>query len=185
MTIMTGETAPQRAEPAAVTYHDQPQRLRVEDQHQTIEFDGARIGFASTETAETSRWTEIEIFRTASDKYIVHRVGVSLIYHDAAAVCASGSLTDVSDLRKNDNDPCDRCRPQPVSQLSDGVRVRRETDRHSSDVVKTPQELIKALSLRRTNGSTYLSAVARDALVDAAGHDTAIAALTSTVIRVD
>lgn len=189
---MTGEIPAQRAaeaiaEDAAFRTH------RVPDQHQTLEFDGRRIGFASTETEDTTRWTEIEVFVTRSGKYVVHRVGVSLTYHAAGAPCASGSLMSVEEMLRDtapddidaEHVPCEKCKPAPASMLPPTDNVRRETDRHSADAVANPPELIKALSLRRPNGSSYLSAVARDALSDAARHDTAIGTLMNTTVRID
>lgn len=201
MTIMIDQAAPDHSVPAQRAHGADPpsspsspftqpsreseiSRIKVADQHQVLEFDGRLIGFASTETSETTRWTEIEIFRTKAGNYVVHRVGASVVYHDPKAPCASGSLAQSDELLADgdDHQPCDRCRPLPLSRLPHGSRVRRETDRHSADAIRSPEELIRALSLRRPNGSSYLSAVARDALDDAADNDETIARLTNKTV---
>lgn len=165
-----------------------PRLFRVHDQHQVLEFEGERIGFASTETPDTVRWTEIEIYRTTAGNYVVHRVGASVVYHDAKAHCASGSLTTPAALLNEDpnadHEPCDRCRPAPISRLDPKFQIRREADRHSADPAKTPEELVKRLLLQRPNGTSYLSAVARDALTQAARMDAGIAKMTGQTVYI-
>lgn len=150
----------------------------VQDQDRIYEFEGRLIGFGSTETVVTDRWTEIEIYKTVGGSYIVHTIGVSLLYHDIDAECASGSVISVKRLydsaRKGDQHrPCHSCRPGTLAQLIDqpDERLRRESNRHSVKVVGHAKELASALELQRPNGTSYLSAVAREALREAITND--------------
>ena len=159
--------------------------ITVRDQHQMLEFDGRLIGFGSTENDKSTRWTEIEIFATKGGNYVVHRVGASVLYHKANSNCTSGTLTRVSQLDANEiHEPCDVCKPGRLKDLDGTDRVRRESDRHSADAVESTEALVQALSLKRPNGSTFLSAVAREALTDAAEHDDRIAGLTHQKVHI-
>jgi hypothetical protein len=165
-----------------------PTKIRVHDQHQVLEFEGEQIGFASTETPDTVRWTEIELYRTTAGNYVIHRVGASVVYHDAAASCASGSLTTAGRLQSEDPDadhePCERCRPPRIEKMDPKRPIRREADRHSADAVTSVEDLVKKLLLQRPNGTSYLSAVARDALTQAAHTDPAIAKMTGQTVYI-
>lgn len=180
------EIPEQRATPSPD--HDGLATIRVHDQHQVLEFKGERIGFASTETPDTVRWTEIEIYRTESGNYVIHRIGASVVYHDAAAPCASGSLTTPARLLAEpgdmDHEPCERCRPPAITKMDPNRQIRREADRHSADAVRTVEDLVKKLLLQRPNGTSYLSAVARDALAQAARTDPEIAKMTGQTVYI-
>jgi hypothetical protein len=169
----------------------QVKKWTVQDQDRIYEFDGSLIGFGSTETVVTDRWTEIEIYRTVGGSYIVHTVGVSLLYHDIDAECASGSVISVRRLydsaRKGDQHrPCGQCRPGPLSALirQPDDRLRRESNRHSVKVVKNAGNLNEALQLKRATGEPYLSAVAREALREAVANDDGIRDALSVKIRI-
>lgn len=159
--------------------------IKVRDQDRVLEFVGERIGFASSESPTSLRWTEIEIYRTEAGNYVVHRIGVSLVFHvltgGSGRNCKSGRVTDGADImRDRDAEPCPDCRPV----LMEVERYRQETDRHSAEAVAEPQELMKALSLTRENGAPYLSAVASAALREAAEHDQRLASLVKATVYV-
>lgn len=153
-------------------------RYKVNDQYQVLEFEGVKIGEASTEVEDQPRWTEITIYRTVGGSYIVHRVGVSLVYHRSGPQsCSSGVGKSVRELlADNDRDyePCDKCQPGDLDDLDRGSRVRVETDRHSAEAVGI-DKLVGALTLRRQNGSEYVSNVAQNALTEAIHNDPELA----------
>lgn len=53
----------------------------VQDRLREIEFSGRELGRATTEKDDSLRWTEIVIYKTSGGKYIIERLGRSLIYH--------------------------------------------------------------------------------------------------------
>ena len=165
------------------------EQYRVRDQFNTLTCAGQLIGEASTETPESSRWTEIKIYKTVGGSYIVERVGVSLVYHDADAPCASGVSRTVADVLDDDRElePCERCRPSDIYDTKNKVslshRIKVETDRHSASATDV-RGVVPALTLRRDNGSEYVSNVAQAALTEAIHNDPELASALaeSTVI---
>lgn len=155
---------------------------RVNDQYGVLEFEGDLIGEASTESDRSPRWTEIKIYRTTGGNYVVSRVGVSLVYHAMEAPCASGLPRLARDLVENDTrqlEPCEICQPQDLDDMTPGTRVRVETDRHSAEAVPAVR-LVEALTLKRQNGSTYVSNVAQTALSMALDNDPSLIDVLAT-----
>ncbi|SRR6266545_1021531 len=136
----------------------------VYDGHEEIRFDGELLGESSTETPTSPRWTEIQIYKTNAGKYIIHRIGVSLVYHSKEkSQCDAGVTTKWEDLPV-DGVPCQRCRPTEDST------VLAELDRHTSDVCEA-SEVRDQLSLKHQNGQSFLSTPAKRALDQALAAD--------------
>ena len=55
------------------------QTYELFDAETLVTFTGVRLAFASSQTPNKTRWSEISIYRTDSGKYIVHGVGRSII----------------------------------------------------------------------------------------------------------
>ena len=68
--------------------------------------------------------------------------------------------------------PCDEALPP-------ATRVRVETDRHSAEAVPA-DKLVQALTLKRANGSTYVSNVAQTALSMALENDPSLIDVLAT-----
>lgn len=176
LVVYTGEHRPNEEERSMTTMTipgQSTRRYKVKDQYNVIEFEGELIGEATTETDSSPRWTEIRIYKTAAGNYVVERVGVSLVYHDPDAGCASGVIKPVSALSADDRnvlEPCERCRPGAIGNLRQNIMLQIETDRHSAEGIQA-DALVNALTLRRNNGSKYVSNVAQSALNDALNHD--------------
>lgn len=153
-------------------------QYRVRNQFNTMTFEGQLIGEATTETPEAPRWTEIRIYKTVGGNYVVERVGVSLVYHVADAPCASGVSKTIGQLLEDDDlrelEPCERCQPASIDDLPTNARVKVETDRYSADAVPV-RGVVPALTLRRDNGSEYVSNVAQAALTEALHNDPELA----------
>jgi hypothetical protein len=53
------------------------QTYEVFDQDRCLRFTGVLLGEASSQRPGKPRWTEVQIFKTQADQYVVHRVGRS------------------------------------------------------------------------------------------------------------
>lgn len=162
----------------------QAQKYTVRDEHRSLEFTGVQLAAASSENEYVQRWTEIEVYKTQAGKFVVHRAGVSLTYHRLDAPCASGKVVRFEDLDAV-AESCKDCKPPHKEDAMARLKVRREMDRHSAEVVEGVEALVAALSLRRPNGSPYLSAVAADVLNQAAENDTEINAVVHSTVHID
>jgi hypothetical protein len=147
----------------------------VWDAYTEIQFNGTRIAHASTEVNDSVRWIEIDIYKTERGKYVIHRVGVSLVYHKHGGPCTGkGVKTRQCDL-DNDAVPCKECKP-PVKHHGEyeddhDEFVDAEQDRHTADVC-TANELQDKLRVHPGNGKpSFLSSPARKALDQAIAAD--------------
>lgn len=90
------------------------------------------------------RWVTFELYHLADGGWLVHRTGLSDVYHRADTRCqtrtgrASGDPASVDDL-PDDAVPCQRCRP-PVPEQLQGTsgEIRYEFPRHTWDECPTP-----------------------------------------------
>ena len=149
--------------------------IRVQDKYDMVEFRGVQLADVSTETPSSVRWTEISIYRTEAGRYIIHRVGRSVLYHDHDSTCntgvpvAVGDLVNLEDVEVDDLMPCPRCRPGDLDWLDPETVILRELDKHSVDVCDAGQ-VYDRLLLHRAGGETFMSNPAQRA------YDTALAA---------
>lgn len=146
--------------------------IRVPDKYDMVEFTGELLADVSTETPSAVRWTEIEIYRTEAGNYVIHRVGRSVLYHVHQGVCNTGVGVKARDL-DDDAQPCRRCRPPEWEDLPDEMLVDQELDKHQVDVCSA-HEVQQRLTLRRPDGSTFMSNPAQRAFTIAAEADPAL-----------
>lgn len=59
-----------------------------------LEFSGEELGYATSESPGKKRWFEVTIYRTSTDRYVVHGVGMSRVAGEDdrhwGIVCDSG-----------------------------------------------------------------------------------------------
>lgn len=153
----------------------EPRSYRLKDKLDDVEFVGEQIAFATTETATSTRWTEVTIYRTIGQQYVIQRVGRSVLYHLHDGVCNTGIPTAYADIPQGDEDlvPCDRCNPPDVDDLEIDELVDLELDRYNVDICQA-DEVATKLQLSRPDGSTFMSQVAGRALAQALAADPAL-----------
>lgn len=145
----------------------------VYDRLVEIEFEGVRLGSASTERDDSLRWTEIHIYRTEGGNYVIQRLGRSVVYHVSGKSCSRGREVAGVDL-PDSSEPCDRCAPRvPEDDDFDSDEVfMHEVTLSSADVVEDPAEVHEKLStFDKERGVKRVSRVASRALQDAAAKD--------------
>lgn len=160
--------------------------------YEEIQFNGEKIAHSSTETKDSVRWIEIEIYRTQSGRYVIHRIGVSLVYHMGRAKNGSQCVGKGVKTRLGDLDvdyvPCKDCKPPRLMtngyQDDQNMMVFAEHDRHTADVCRH-DEVHDRLKVRPYRGEPFLSSPARKALDQAVAADPVLAQHTSTVRFVD
>lgn len=157
--------------------------LSVWNAYEEIQFQGVRLARASTEMKESLRWIEIEIYRTSSGRYVIHRVGVSLVYHvhEGDRCAGKGVPTQYVNL-PDDAVPCPEC--HPVRNREGDCTVDMETDRHTADIC-TAEDVQSRLMVHPFNGQPFLSAPARKALDQAIAADPTLVAKTKRVRFID
>src|SRR5690606_29211309 len=142
--------------------HEMPQQYVVRDRFDVIEFEGDRIGSASTRKDEDQgRWTEIHIYRTTSGKYVVQRRGCSVVFHRKGKPCSSGEIVLDEDIQ----DGSIGCaKSEPATDFVDDGECVHEVRISSADVVSAPQAIRRVLVIKKEGRPEYLSSVAHSAL---------------------
>lgn len=143
---------------------------KIKDGVRTLEVRGELLARSTSEDRYKDRWIEFELFRTYENVYVVSRVGRSRIYH--AQDCSSVSrnrLSAVDPTTLNDRvyKGCGSCNPTFMDL--DGVYP--EVPRHHAQVSQTAEGVVAYLTQEDSNGSEYLTKVARNLLEEASKYD--------------
>lgn len=158
------------------------QQYSVWHAREEIIFTGTRIAHSSTETPQQLRWIEIDIYRTKGGRYVIHRIGVSLVYHEHnGTTCADTGVAMRFGHLKPDAEPCTTCKP-PLNADPEFV-VDTETDRHTA-VVCDAGSVQDHLMVRPQNGSPFLSSPARKALDQAVTADPVLSDMLRKKVRI-
>lgn len=112
----------------------------------------------STQNPGSLRWAEFRVYRLDEGGWMLHRVGMSLVYHQARTVCrtASGKMpgdpAKLADL-PDEATPCGDCRPPYPLDLGDDEPVRFEFPRHSLNRCATAEAVVDSLTRFRERGT--------------------------------
>jgi len=170
-------------------------RYEIPDDYDGVVFEGTLMARAHTRRGGQPRWTELVLYRTEGDQYVISKIGRSIVYHQPDSACNTGVRTTVlalcervEELAKlidpNFNDealypePCEKCRPPRIydtdSPLDDNDVVDAELDRPQAEVC-APADVPERLRLRRNDGpgpsTSFMSSVATRVLATAAAND--------------
>jgi hypothetical protein len=138
----------------------------------TVQFTGVLLSTASSQRPDALRWTEISIYRTQAGKYVIHKVGRTVVYHRTGQPCTSGSTEIKGDMR-NALRPCPKCSPVLNGAVSTSP-LTFEEDRHTVHVTETGDGVVESAHTQDADGTAYLTRPAKQALLSAAARDGAI-----------
>jgi len=162
--------------------HPQAEIHRVQDVDRVLEFEGTMITNITTEVPDSPRWLELELYRLTdgTDRYVLHVVGRSVVFHLHDGPCNTGVETPFDQLPE-DSEPCFKCKPIRAVEEIDTVDL--ESDRHTVHVCDTAADVVSKLRLPRGGASGSFSAPSRRLLDHAAMSDDGIRAAISPVQR--
>lgn len=148
----------------------EPQDYKIFNRVRPIQFRGVLLGESTTWRPGSTRWIEISIYRTVGGNYVVHRQGMSRLYHRAGGVCESGKPVGNRDL-DDTAVPCPQCRPPGLEELDriqdeDQSTYWQEIPLSSADVATTPEDIVRVLFHKGR-----LTTVATEAITRAIGND--------------
>jgi hypothetical protein len=149
--------------------------ITIFDSNRTLQFEGQRLSNASSKRADSLRWVEFELYRTAAGAYIISRVGQTLIYHAASCpVVERNSLSPIPFGALSDGlVSCPDCHPSDLN-LREDDEVYPEAARHRAVVSETAEGVLEELYRFDEAGVRYITAVARRLIERAATVDQAI-----------
>lgn len=173
--------------------------FRIRDGDRQVMFTGELLASATSDDGKAQRWTIFELYRTDTNRYVLHKVGRSVVYHAADSACTrQAELITVGDLLERDGEdaerrqdwklrgadvdddliddlttrlPCVQCRPADIYDEATSVdlTVQAERDRHTVVVSETARGVLEALYGKDGSGTLFLTRVA-ERLVRAAAQ---------------
>lgn len=125
--------------------------IRVPDDSEVLEFAGKTVGKSSTGGTRKLRWVEITLYKVTdgTGRYVIHRVGLSRVFHQLASACNRGVPLPAAELR-HDAVACPDCHPpaRAVAVSVPGLRVSAETDHNGAVVCAGPADVLRRLKMR-------------------------------------
>lgn len=152
------------------------QRFNVKDGQRPLTFMGWEIARADSQSGSDVRWTELTLYRTLNDRYVLEKIGRSDVFH--ADTCRRPSkgvrfevLEDAVDEEEDLDDfvPCVECKPN-----TDVSPVWVEQDISAVALFESPEKLVASLFRRENDNMKFLSRVSRTLLEEAAQQDEGI-----------
>lgn len=158
------------------------QLVRVQGDDTVLEFNGELIATATTHWPGKPRWLDMELWRVTdgTGRYVIGRVGRSLVYHKHDGPCGRGVPVLATDLDATAI-PCVDCGAPAlnITKAMPGRHVMKEAEHPSAEVCEGAQEVLQAL---RMSGVGY-SAPAQRLLDIARLRDQRVNEAMSTVRR--
>lgn len=132
---------------AAVSSEEAVPHIVIDTATHPVEFFGRQIAFYSTDKGGSLRWTELAIYRIASDKpeWVTVSAGKSVVYHKADSSC-NAAIQDSAELMELGLRPCPRCKPENYLQATEGTLFKVEVDFPRHRICRSADEIIEALS---------------------------------------
>ena len=138
---------------------------RVQDGRRTLTFDGELLAKSSSQRPRNPRWVEFELYRTDSGKYVLSRIGQSLVFH--GPVCTTLDRSDGLEIATPHElgVPCEVCEPEyPGVVLPEKIRAWAQ-------VMDAPEGVLETLYRYDDHGARFLTRVARDLIETASRRD--------------
>lgn len=140
----------------------------VKDGSRILQFSGRLLGESSSKRGDSTRWIEFRLYKTENGKYILSRVGISLVFH--ASVCPLVKRYGLAEAQppslRADALPCEECLPERDLPI-----VFPEKERTWAQVSDEADPVLDALYKYDQNGARYLTYVAQRLLEQASEAD--------------
>lgn len=165
------------------TAQDAP--IEIKNGGRKVAFTGRLLSRVSSERAHAPRWTMMALYRTVRGMYVIHRVGMTRVYHTPdCPLAAINRLPYGHELPDGPPDsemmaslaPCRDCRPLASDP---SIQLRFERERHWTGMAETADDAIDMLH-RSDNGQRSLPWIATNLLNEAAKTDPDLASAYET-----
>ena len=147
-------------------------RFSLKDSGRIIEFNGKELANATSRQPYSPRWIEFTLYRTEQGTYILHRIGVSRVFHTGTCgLVGKYGLHETGSLGLAvDSEACEDCRPSHNDPI-----LYAEEDRLWTLTTRDPRAVVDALyRVDRNSGARYFTRVARTLVEAAADADAEI-----------
>lgn len=162
------------------------QRFNIRDGQRPLTFMGWLLAESDSQSGDDVRWTELAMYRTTGNRYVIEKVGRSDVYHtDECSRRSKGEKhhdfatgATANNRTVSECEPCDTCNPSP-----DASPVWMERDIFSATTYPNVEDAIRSL-YRVDDGIPRLSHVAQSLLTKASSTDENVARIMQTPVDV-
>lgn len=125
---------------------------------QPARFDGELVSMVTTERDGSWRWAEFRVYELEAGGWLLHRTGMSNVYHTEPTTCRTasgrppGDPATISDLPDNAV-PCVDCLPPLPLDLGDTEKIRFEFPRNTWNQCPTADRVVDSLTRFRERGT--------------------------------
>lgn len=152
-----------------------PDMHQVRDGPRLITFEGELLGAVSSRRVGASRWTEMQIFKTIGEQYVLEKVGKSVVTHNPGCKEIIGKLPRFQEAHPG-ADPDEGFEyHECVPEQYDFTQLLVEEDRYWATITSNPDKIVDAL-YRKRDGARHLPRVSLELLLAAEAYDDALAA---------
>lgn len=136
---------------AAASSAPEPVELvRVKDDDQVLEFAGKEIASSTTRQGTKPRWIELRLYKLldGTGRYVIGRVGESLVRHRLGGPCNRGVPVPVHDLPAG-SVACATCAAPSIDILRamPGAKAAQEVPHHSAVICANAKMVLRRLRL--------------------------------------
>jgi hypothetical protein len=160
VTVYGNNTSPVPGGPDVREIDDprEPRRYQLRDDRKKVAFTGICLASISSKRTGVQRWTQVSIFRTEAGRYIVERIGVSVVAHriDCDNVAnkkpygIDALMPDEAPV--SERQPCNICKPDIKELLrTDPASLTFEQDKHRTQIWERADDMVGSLYTQRTS----------------------------------
>jgi len=142
----------------------------------TISFEGHLLGEVSSRRSQAPRWTELRLYKTVGDQYVLEKVGASVVVHAPTCPDILAALPRFQEMHPG-ADPsdgnwwfCERCGDVAVRDIT---KLLVESNRYWAIISEEPATIVDSL-YRRKDGARSMPRMSLDLLDEASRNDPAI-----------
>lgn len=128
-----------------------------------ISFEGELLGKISSRKPHSTRWTEMSVYHTVGGKYVLEKVGRSIVTHVPGCTEIIGDIPRFQAAHPGDDPDVGYEYHSCVGDEYDFTTLLVEEDRYWSTIADHPSSIVDAL-YRRKNGSRHLPRISLDLL---------------------
>lgn len=141
----------------------------VKDGIRSLQFDGKEIASSTSRSSYKNRWIEFNLYRTASGRFVLSRVGMSRYFHQkGCSIVKRNNIHSVpAENLAESLIECGDCRPSRVSDLD----LYPESPRFWAQTIESAEGVVSSLKKVDEHGTEYLTDVAKRLLEEAASVD--------------
>lgn len=135
----------------------------VRDGARILSFSGIVLAAASSQRKSAPRWTELVLYQTVSNAYVLEKIGRSTVTHMPGCPEIIGTLPRFQTEHPGD-DPDTYDYHECVPEVYDFTKLLVEQNRYWALVSDDPEEVVEALKIKKRTGREHMPKLSAELL---------------------